>query len=251
MMKWVRPVTSGRPPTPRGQHNAVVLGQKMYIIGGINKDTIFNDVYTLDLDTFTWEKANANGALPPTHPYEARHFRVHSGHGHAVLHGTKIYMIADNQHLYCFETLTSKWSRFLLETEKIPQRSLYNVVNYKNRAFLLVGTALGKLLNMAEFDIDPVFEQPSFPNPFVPEIFTLFNNPIFSDFTLVIKNEDGTENTLLAHKNVLYARSNYFKSVFTSGMSESHTNILRIDYATYPVVFAFFALCIFWGAGGG
>jgi hypothetical protein len=238
--KWVRPRTTGERPSPRGQHNAVVVGKKMYIIGGINGDSIFNDMYTLDLDTFKWEAVNATGSLPPAHSYEARNFRIHSGHGHAVLHGSCIYMIADNQQLYCFETLSNKWSRFLLEVDKLPPRNLCNIANYKNHAFLLLGTDLGESIKVAELDIDPIFAQPTTPNPFLNDMLTLFNNPTFSDFKFIIKNEDSMEEkTIFAHKNILFARSNYFRGVLTSGMSEAHTNSMVVDYTSYAAFYAY------------
>lgn len=46
---------------------------------------------------------------------------------------------------------------------------------------------------------------------------TLALTIICSDFTFLIKNEEGEDQKIFAHKNILFARAVYFKSMFTSG----------------------------------
>lgn len=46
--------TKGPTPSPRGGHSAILLEDKMLIIGGNDKTTEYKDMYFLDLDTLTW-----------------------------------------------------------------------------------------------------------------------------------------------------------------------------------------------------
>lgn len=47
-------------PPARSNHNAVVLGDKMFIIGGTNEKTTFTDVYFFDLKDRIWTKLDIN-----------------------------------------------------------------------------------------------------------------------------------------------------------------------------------------------
>ena len=55
-------------PQGRFAHGCVVLGQYMYIFGGSISETrnssTFNDLYKLDLSTYTWQKVKTDGLLP-------------------------------------------------------------------------------------------------------------------------------------------------------------------------------------------
>ena len=52
-------------PQGRFAHGCVVLGQYMYIFGGSISETrnssTFNDLYKLDLSTYTWQKVKTDG----------------------------------------------------------------------------------------------------------------------------------------------------------------------------------------------
>ncbi|MCO5567066.1 hypothetical protein L7F22_020751 [Adiantum nelumboides] len=56
--KWVSPQVFGRRPTPRYQHAAEIIGEKMYIVGGNHNGRYLNDVQTLDFATLTWSKVD-------------------------------------------------------------------------------------------------------------------------------------------------------------------------------------------------
>src|SRR4029079_10776706 len=57
-LKWSRPEVSGDTPDARIGHSATVCGRKMYIFGGFDliSRRYFQDVHSLDLDTFTWNE---------------------------------------------------------------------------------------------------------------------------------------------------------------------------------------------------
>lgn len=64
--KWKRLVTSGRKPSPRYKHQAVVMDDKMYVIGGgcFKPEQSGIDLYCLDLITLVWEEVEMKGEMP-------------------------------------------------------------------------------------------------------------------------------------------------------------------------------------------
>lgn len=59
---------------------------------------------------------------------------------------------------------------------------------------------------------------------FSKNILTLMNDTTDADVTLLVGSEK-----IKAHKNILMARSTYFQSLFSSGMSESVSNEIKVD----------------------
>ncbi|XP_036428871.1 kelch domain-containing protein 1-like isoform X1 [Colossoma macropomum] len=49
---WTEPQTQGQPPEPRSSHASATLGNKGYICGGLETETI--DIHCLDLVSWTW-----------------------------------------------------------------------------------------------------------------------------------------------------------------------------------------------------
>lgn len=56
--------TSGTQPTPRAAHSANIINRKLYIFGGWNGFSAFNDVYSLDLETDIWSEIVTKGIQP-------------------------------------------------------------------------------------------------------------------------------------------------------------------------------------------
>ena len=53
--RWRKLATIGQKPSPRYKHQAVIMGHKMYIVGGGCLKP-FTEVYCLDLKTLVWEE---------------------------------------------------------------------------------------------------------------------------------------------------------------------------------------------------
>ena len=47
--EWTTPSTSGTPPTPRQGHIAAVVGNRMFVHGGMSGQQISNDLHVLNL----------------------------------------------------------------------------------------------------------------------------------------------------------------------------------------------------------
>ena len=48
-LEWFCPTTSGAAPSPRQGHILAVVGNKLFVHGGMAGQEIFNDLHTLDL----------------------------------------------------------------------------------------------------------------------------------------------------------------------------------------------------------
>eukprot|EP01064_Diplonema_japonicum_P001561 TRINITY_DN11028_c0_g2_i1.p1 TRINITY_DN11028_c0_g2~~TRINITY_DN11028_c0_g2_i1.p1 ORF type:complete len:512 (+),score=43.12 TRINITY_DN11028_c0_g2_i1:39-1538(+) len=51
-MSWKTPVLQGIPPSPRNTHVAVAIGASMYVFGGWDRKTCYNDLFELNLNGF-------------------------------------------------------------------------------------------------------------------------------------------------------------------------------------------------------
>ncbi|KAJ3608048.1 hypothetical protein NHX12_025098 [Muraenolepis orangiensis] len=58
---WSSPETQGPAPSPRGSHSSAVLGTRGFICGGL--DTL--DLYSLDLETWTWTYYDLSSSCVP------------------------------------------------------------------------------------------------------------------------------------------------------------------------------------------
>ncbi|XP_024019116.1 acyl-CoA-binding domain-containing protein 4 [Morus notabilis] len=90
-MTWTSPEVKGDIPIPRDSHNAVAIGNKLFVYGGDCGDRYNGDVDMLDINTLTWSRLSVQGSSPG----------VRAGHA-AVNIGTKVYVIGGvgDKHYY-------------------------------------------------------------------------------------------------------------------------------------------------------
>jgi hypothetical protein len=53
-MNWEARRVYGHTPTPRGYHSAVLYDSRIFVFGGYNGQSFFNDVYVLELSSFAY-----------------------------------------------------------------------------------------------------------------------------------------------------------------------------------------------------
>jgi len=53
-MIWTQVDVKGTPPEPRGAHTASLVGNRLYIIGGVGKNEVYSDVHILDINIMEW-----------------------------------------------------------------------------------------------------------------------------------------------------------------------------------------------------
>lgn len=68
-LAWIPLACKGTPPHPRASHRSVVVGRKLWVVGGcyVDEDYTwhhFADVWTLDLDTWEWKEESVTGDQP-------------------------------------------------------------------------------------------------------------------------------------------------------------------------------------------
>ena len=62
--KWLKISYRGSPPSPRYYHSSVIIENTLYIFGGKSSESIKNQIYTLDLDTYYWSRPQVIGNIP-------------------------------------------------------------------------------------------------------------------------------------------------------------------------------------------
>lgn len=118
--KWIPVTVTGTPPAPRAYHTAVVdiYQHLMYIYGGANDDDTFDDMYTLDLDTYTWL------AVIPTSGSDAAarayHSAVLSPLGTMVVFGGVGSSNTARGDVACFNLVSLAWSDCLAKANPAP-----------------------------------------------------------------------------------------------------------------------------------
>jgi len=83
--EWTAVQAQGQAPTPRTRHSAVMLGHSsMLVFGGCNSAGVFfNDVYLLNLDSWTWSRLQPLNPPPPPRYHHCCHVVA----GKVVLYG--------------------------------------------------------------------------------------------------------------------------------------------------------------------
>ncbi|XP_071793803.1 uncharacterized protein [Asterias amurensis] len=109
-MAWTNPDVKGKKPTCRHGHVMVAVGNKIYLHGGMARETFFNDMHEFDTRTLTWKQVRCKGDIP----------LGCTAHG-AVAVGNKIFMfggMSPNGALdtaYMFDTSNSRWRQVKIE----------------------------------------------------------------------------------------------------------------------------------------
>ncbi|KAI9008873.1 hypothetical protein CLU79DRAFT_776133 [Phycomyces nitens] len=134
-MYWSRPITYGTSPRPVRGHASVVVDGVMYVFGGSDSRGCMQNVYMLELDTFTWTKPVVHGDRPP--PCRAHYAAVDEEE-------KKVYMFGGGDgptyynHLYVFDTLSMLWSQPEVKGPVPSPRRAHTTVIW-NKSFYLFG----------------------------------------------------------------------------------------------------------------
>ncbi|KAK2411441.1 Galactose oxidase/kelch repeat superfamily protein [Trifolium repens] len=110
---WMRPTTSGTPPSPRDSHTFSSWKNKIIVIGGEDgHDYYLSDVHILDTDTLVWRELSTSGQLLPP---RAGHSTISLGKNLFVFGG---FTDAQNLYndLYMLDTDTGVWTNVTTTT---------------------------------------------------------------------------------------------------------------------------------------
>ncbi|KAH9906553.1 galactose oxidase [Xylariomycetidae sp. FL2044] len=63
-MYWSRAPVSGASHTPLRAHTTTIIGSQIYVFGGCDSRSCFNELYVLDADSFHWSSPRVAGEIP-------------------------------------------------------------------------------------------------------------------------------------------------------------------------------------------
>ena len=112
-----QPTTDGLPPCPRDQCSATIVGSKLVLFGGRTYGSRLCDLWTFDLDSFTWEQCAAAGTVPP--PRQAAALAADAD-GQLWVHGGAGHFILNDCYRYDFDA--EEWSVVPVEGRVCPAR---------------------------------------------------------------------------------------------------------------------------------
>ena len=122
-------------PSPRAAHSANIIGRKLFIFGGWNGFSAFNDVFAMDLETYTWSEILSTGTLPiarnnhRTATYKNKIY-VHGGHdGNNWL-----------DDLFVFDTQKTNWYKIPISNAYKPSaRACHSLNRIKKMLYMFGG----------------------------------------------------------------------------------------------------------------
>jgi NAD-dependent SIR2 family protein deacetylase len=118
---WTKVDCNGERPSPRSQHSATLIhDDTIVVIGGYNGTTAFNDVYTLDLNNWSWSRVESKGGPAPITNIKMDNFRIYHAQHAACLNGSSIVTFGLCKSGFC-----------VLDTNQMTWRSVQGEVNLK------------------------------------------------------------------------------------------------------------------------
>jgi len=85
-LTWSQEPFTGDAPEPRGGHSAVLVGTDVFVFGGANSETTFDDAYKLDLIKRHWTRAVPSGC-PAVPSRRTNHAAIADAHGRIYIVG--------------------------------------------------------------------------------------------------------------------------------------------------------------------
>ncbi|XP_004229210.2 acyl-CoA-binding domain-containing protein 6 isoform X2 [Solanum lycopersicum] len=156
---WMLLSIAGEKPTPRFNHAAAVVGNKMVVVGGETGSRMLEDVQVLNFDSFSWTTASSKLYLSPT----SLPLKIPACKGHALVQwGKKILMVggktdpsSDKVSVWAFDTETECWSLLEAKGDVPVARSGHTVLRASSVLILFGGEDIKrrKLNDLHMFDL--------------------------------------------------------------------------------------------------
>ncbi|XP_006342764.1 acyl-CoA-binding domain-containing protein 4 isoform X1 [Solanum tuberosum] len=156
---WMLLSIAGEKPTPRFNHAAAVVGNKMVVVGGETGSRMLEDVQVLNFDSFSWTTASSKLYLSPT----SLPLKIPACKGHALVQwGKKILMVggktdpsSEKVSVWAFDTETECWSLLEAKGDVPVARSGHTVLRASSVLILFGGEDVKrrKLNDLHMFDL--------------------------------------------------------------------------------------------------
>ncbi|XP_059632689.1 acyl-CoA-binding domain-containing protein 6 isoform X2 [Cornus florida] len=156
---WMVLSIAGDKPTPRFNHAAAVIGNKMIVVGGESGNGLLEDVQVLNFDRFSWTTASSKLYLSPT----SLPLKIPACKGHCLISwGKKVLLIGgktdpanDRVSVWAFDTETECWSLIEAKGDIPVARSGHTIVKASSVLILFGGedAKRRKLNDLHMFDL--------------------------------------------------------------------------------------------------
>jgi N-acetylneuraminic acid mutarotase len=134
-MYWSRAPVSGSSHTSLRAHTSTLIGSNVYIFGGCDARSCFNELYVLDADAFYWSTPHVCGEIPV--PLRAMT---------CTAVGKKLIVFGGGDgpayynDIYVLDTLNFRWSKPRISGDRIPsKRRAHTACLYKNGIYVFGG----------------------------------------------------------------------------------------------------------------
>eukprot|EP00899_Mesostigma_viride_P010163 jgi/Mesvir1/19148/Mv01171-RA.1 len=105
-MEWHMLKPSGTPPCARGGHSMVLIGSRLFVLGGESKGRrLLADLHVLDLETMTWDSPEVKGVGPSP---RSDHLATAYGSRYMLVFGGGSHTFCFND-LHLLDILTMSW----------------------------------------------------------------------------------------------------------------------------------------------
>ncbi|KAF2076914.1 hypothetical protein CYY_001752 [Polysphondylium violaceum] len=217
----------------------------IYVFGGYGHGNKTNgDFWKYNVFEDKWNLVQKDGAPSPRYGQSAN------------VHQDKLYMYGGysskgfHRDFYSFDFIKAEWTA--IPTEGPPKRRRHSCLiltdeaSGQARIVLYGGAYISCTYNdLWEYKFPSLVHIPS--DKIVDDFSYLLEHAqeYFSDVTFLLVDDESKEpkeyKELHAHKNILAVRSEYFKSLFTSGLKESYEKVIKINerYDDFKVLLQF------------
>lgn len=134
-MYWSRAPVSGASHTALRAHTTTIIGSNVYVFGGCDSRTCFNDLYVLDADSFYWSVPHVVGEIPV--PLRAMT---------CTAVGKKLIVFGGGDgpeyynDVYVLDTTNFRWSKPRIIGDRMPsKRRAHTACLYKNGIYVFGG----------------------------------------------------------------------------------------------------------------
>eukprot|EP01062_Namystynia_karyoxenos_P055087 TRINITY_DN457_c0_g2_i1.p1 TRINITY_DN457_c0_g2~~TRINITY_DN457_c0_g2_i1.p1 ORF type:complete len:514 (+),score=146.62 TRINITY_DN457_c0_g2_i1:99-1640(+) len=227
---WMEFETAGDRPSPRCGHASAILGDRLWVFGGLSQN-FRNDLYYLDLQKHFWQQVTTFSGRPPSIRGHLTATRVGGsivffGGWNGGREGCNVPQLMNDVHaLSIDEEAQCSWRQPWLQGTPPCPRNTHTASLVGDRVYIFGGWDRKTCFHdLFALNVAPLLEHEQLVRFGAALRNRLFNRRDFCDVTFSVGGK-----TLDAHKCILAARSEFFATLFASGMKESQSSVIEVD----------------------